>query len=200
MIRYTSCPICKSENIQEQLSAKDFTVSQTEFSIWHCNYCTVRFTQDVPGPDEIGAYYASDNYISHTDTKKGFINGLYHLVRKRTLSSKRKLIVKEGGKERGANSEAWTNSYWTLPPAGRREKPFFLIDVDSGIETQVTMQNLGKDSQIVEGQRVSCTHYRVTGNGVLSDVWFDDHDRLVRREGLRKGKKVTLQLLSATVR
>lgn len=97
MIHYTGCPICKSELIQEQLTAKDYTVSQNIFSIWQCNACTLRFTQDVPEQDAIGAYYASDNYISHSDTKKGIINSLYHLVRKRTLGAKRRLVINETG-------------------------------------------------------------------------------------------------------
>lgn len=101
MIHYTSCPVCKSELIQAQLSAKDHTVSQKEFSIWHCNSCTARFTQDIPEQDGIGAFYASDNYISHSDTKKGIINNLYHLVRKRTLASKRSMVMNEVGMRKG---------------------------------------------------------------------------------------------------
>ncbi len=101
MIHYTSCPVCKSENIQPKLSAKDHTVSQNEFPIWHCNACTARFTQDVPAQDAIGAYYASENYISHSDSRKGFINSLYHLVRKHTLRSKKRLVIKETGMIKG---------------------------------------------------------------------------------------------------
>jgi 2-polyprenyl-3-methyl-5-hydroxy-6-metoxy-1,4-benzoquinol methylase len=101
MIHYTGCPICNSNNIQEQLSAKDHTVSQQVFSIWHCNACTARFTQDVPSQDAIGAYYASENYISHSDTKKGIINSLYHLIRKRTLGAKRRLVINSTGVIKG---------------------------------------------------------------------------------------------------
>lgn len=95
MIHYAACPVCNSPLIQAQLSAKDYTVSQKDFSVWHCNACTARFTQDVPAQDAIGAYYASENYISHSDTKKGIINSLYHLVRKTTLISKRRLVLNE---------------------------------------------------------------------------------------------------------
>ena len=102
MIHYTSCPVCSSNNIQQELSARDYTVSQNIFSIWHCNNCTVRFTQDVPAQDAIGAYYASENYISHSDTKKGIINSLYHLVRKRTLGGKRRLVINETGMVKGS--------------------------------------------------------------------------------------------------
>jgi len=102
MIHYTSCPVCNSTSIQQKLSAKDHTVSQQQFFIWHCNDCTARFTQDVPAQEDIGAYYASDNYISHSDTKKGIINSLYHMVRKRTLVSKRQLVINETGKQQGS--------------------------------------------------------------------------------------------------
>jgi 2-polyprenyl-3-methyl-5-hydroxy-6-metoxy-1,4-benzoquinol methylase len=102
MIHYTGCPICNSSNIQQQLTAKDYTVSQNNFAVWHCNDCTARFTQDVPAQDAIGAYYASENYISHSDTKKGIINSLYHLVRKRTLGAKRRLVINETGTAKGS--------------------------------------------------------------------------------------------------
>ena len=101
MIHYTNCPVCSSEKITAQLTAEDYTVSHQKFSIWHCADCTARFTQDVPAQDAIGPYYQSDAYISHSDTKKGFINTLYHLVRKRTLNAKRNLIVAETGKQKG---------------------------------------------------------------------------------------------------
>ena len=143
MIHYTSCPVCKSESIQAQLSAKDHTVSQKEFSIWHCNACTARFTQDAPEQDAIAAYYASDNYISHSDTKKGIINSLYHLVRKRTLISKRKLVMNETGMMKGeildigCGTGAFLNSMkeagWTInglePDAAARNKAVELYNI-----------------------------------------------------------------------
>ena len=101
MIHYTNCPVCSSKNIVLQLTAKDYTVSQKEFAVWHCNNCTLRFTQDVPEQNAIGPYYQSDSYISHSDTKKGFINTLYHAVRKRTLNKKRQLIIDQVGMTKG---------------------------------------------------------------------------------------------------
>ncbi len=101
MSHYTKCPLCSSSAIEEKLTAKDYTVSQKDFSIWHCNNCTARFTQDAPEQREIGEYYQSENYISHSDTKKGLINRLYHSVRNKTLSAKKKLINKETRTDKG---------------------------------------------------------------------------------------------------
>ena len=101
MVTYTCCPVCKSTQIQPQLSAKDYTVSRETFSILACNDCTHLFTQNVAEQNEIGKYYASENYISHSNTQVGFVNKLYHSIRKKTLQSKKKLIVGETQKSTG---------------------------------------------------------------------------------------------------
>ncbi|HXL55239.1 MAG TPA: hypothetical protein VN958_03215, partial [Chitinophagaceae bacterium] len=100
-ITYHQCPVCNSVNIAQALKAKDYTVSKETFSIWQCNDCTCRFTQDAPAADAIGAYYQSSAYVSHSDTKKGLINKLYHAVRNYTVESKRRLIKKLSGTQNG---------------------------------------------------------------------------------------------------
>jgi ribosomal protein L37AE/L43A len=53
MIVYTSCPNCGDTNISKVLAAKDHTVSKEEFEIWECKNCTLRFTQNIPGQENI---------------------------------------------------------------------------------------------------------------------------------------------------
>ena len=74
IIHYTSCPACSSSTIAKALEAKDYTVSQEIFEIWECEDCKLRFTQNVPDKVSIGKYYDSPEYISHSNTKKGFVN------------------------------------------------------------------------------------------------------------------------------
>jgi 2-polyprenyl-3-methyl-5-hydroxy-6-metoxy-1,4-benzoquinol methylase len=100
-VHYNNCLICGSADIAFVLKAKDETVSGEYFEIWQCNNCTLRFTQDVPDEKNIGGYYKSSTYISHSNTSKGLINKLYHTVRSFTLQSKRKLVEKESGKRKG---------------------------------------------------------------------------------------------------
>jgi 2-polyprenyl-3-methyl-5-hydroxy-6-metoxy-1,4-benzoquinol methylase len=45
-----------------------------------------------PKEDELAFYYESENYISHTDTRKSIIEKLYQIVKNYTLNSKLKLI------------------------------------------------------------------------------------------------------------
>lgn len=92
-IHYNTCPACKSNQIEQQLAAKDYTVSSEMFSVWECSNCSLRFTQDVPNAQAIAPYYQSSAYVSHSDTKEGLINRLYHAVRAITLKRKLKLVV-----------------------------------------------------------------------------------------------------------
>jgi 2-polyprenyl-3-methyl-5-hydroxy-6-metoxy-1,4-benzoquinol methylase len=101
LIYYNSCPLCGSSNIREVLTAQDYTVSGEKFEIWHCGHCTGRFTQNVPSSGRIGRYYQSQEYISHSETRKGLINRLYHSVRKITLRSKANWIKAATGLKQG---------------------------------------------------------------------------------------------------
>jgi len=91
---YTACPICNSQQLQLLLTVKDYTVSQKQFNIVKCKNCQFKITQNIPTQESIGAYYESEDYISHTDTQKGLVNNLYHFARNYMLKSKRKTIEK----------------------------------------------------------------------------------------------------------
>jgi SAM-dependent methyltransferase len=93
LIHYTNCPSCESDNLLPVLSAVDYTVSHETFDILECVQCGLRFTQDVPDAAAIGPYYRSEEYISHSNTTRGLVNSLYHLVRRQTLADKRRLIL-----------------------------------------------------------------------------------------------------------
>lgn len=94
-IHYYYCPVCESKNINPLLTIKDFSVSKEDFVLWQCSHCNLRFTQDVPDENSIGRYYQSSDYISHSNTNKGFINKTYQKVRTYTLQQKAKLIGDE---------------------------------------------------------------------------------------------------------
>ena len=123
-ISLSFCPACASASVYPALSAKDYTVSGERYEIWHCDDCTLRFTQNCPNSDSIGQYYHSDNYVSHSDTTRGFINQLYHIIRNYTLRSKRLLVQKvthqktgtllEIGAGTGAFSNTMKKSGWQL--------------------------------------------------------------------------------------
>ena len=101
IIHHNTCLCCGSAAISKVMECKDYTVSQEIFEVWQCSSCTFRFTQNIPTEEEIGAWYESPDYVSHTDTKQGMINRLYHAVRNHTLKSKRQLVKNLTGLKHG---------------------------------------------------------------------------------------------------
>lgn len=83
-----NCPVCGSLLRRHFLVCKDYTASQQEFQIVRCENCGFKFTNPRPSENEIGAFYQSPEYISHSDTRKGLVNKAYRLVRNLTLRRK----------------------------------------------------------------------------------------------------------------
>lgn len=92
MEKISNCPICNSSQFLSFLSCKDYTVSRETFQIVECNSCHFKFTNPRPEEQNLGAYYKSETYISHSNTSKGFVNSAYQTVRKYTLLKKLQLI------------------------------------------------------------------------------------------------------------
>lgn len=142
-VHYTHCPVCASDKIDPLLTVKDHSVSQEVFVIWQCSSCSLRFTQDAPDQNSIGPYYQSQNYISHSNTGKGFINKVYQKVRTHTLEQKADLIIahtKPKGKilDVGAGIGAFLNvmrqKSWEVtgiePDAGARQNARNLFNLE----------------------------------------------------------------------
>jgi len=94
------CPLCDKVNLIEYIQCKDHLLSQNIFTIQKCQSCGFLFTNPRPDINEIKSYYKSDQYISHSNTRKGLINKIYHLVRSRNHVVKYELIrqYKNAGK------------------------------------------------------------------------------------------------------
>lgn len=86
------CPICSEGQFQTFLVCKDYTVSGEFFSIQACINCGFKFTNPRPSEEEIGRYYESPDYISHSNTKRGILNKTYQLVRKYAIDGKVKML------------------------------------------------------------------------------------------------------------
>jgi 2-polyprenyl-3-methyl-5-hydroxy-6-metoxy-1,4-benzoquinol methylase len=91
-VHHSSCPLCNFTDIGHFLTARDHSISKESFEIWQCKGCTFTFTQDTPAPDAIAPYYKSDAYISHSDSKEGIVNQLYHKARDYMLGRKFQLV------------------------------------------------------------------------------------------------------------
>jgi 2-polyprenyl-3-methyl-5-hydroxy-6-metoxy-1,4-benzoquinol methylase len=87
-----NCPVCNKSSFSNYLNVEDYTVSHREFTIQQCNACYFLFTNPRPPEDEIGAYYQSQDYISHHDDAKDLMSKIYTYVRDYTIGQKVKMI------------------------------------------------------------------------------------------------------------
>jgi 2-polyprenyl-3-methyl-5-hydroxy-6-metoxy-1,4-benzoquinol methylase len=92
MFKISQCPVCSGTEFKGYLTCKDYTVSQKEFEIVQCNSCDFVFTDPRPENKDLGEYYKSDAYISHSDSSAGIVNKLYKIARSFTLKSKYALV------------------------------------------------------------------------------------------------------------
>ncbi len=95
------CPVCEGNKFSTFLTTTDFFVSGEEFRIKKCESCGLGITEDIEDENNIGSYYKSENYISHSNTAVGFVNSIYHKIRKYMLGQKRKLVEKVTGLKSG---------------------------------------------------------------------------------------------------
>ncbi len=102
MVHNKACPLCSSEKISLQFSCTDHFISKETFELYKCTVCGFVFTQDYSEETEIGKYYESDDYISHSDTSKGLSNKIYRLVRTRMLHRKKRIIRNVTGLNKGS--------------------------------------------------------------------------------------------------
>ena len=96
-----ACPVCGGTHLERTLTCIDHYASGEAFHLCRCRDCGFIFTQDFPVEAEIGRYYETPDYISHSDTKKGAMNSVYHRVRSYMLKRKARLVAHEAHRKTG---------------------------------------------------------------------------------------------------
>jgi len=91
MKQISKSPIDGNE-LKLYLSCKDYTVSRETFSIFIDEKSELLVTSPRPKNEELAKYYESEDYISHSNSKKSFIDKVYQIVRNHTIKQKVKLI------------------------------------------------------------------------------------------------------------
>jgi 2-polyprenyl-3-methyl-5-hydroxy-6-metoxy-1,4-benzoquinol methylase len=86
------CPVCGNKIDKSSLHCRDYRVTGEVFNICTCANCSFAVTHTPPISAEIGKYYQTDDYVSHSETSRGIVNKLYHIVRKKTVKDKLKLV------------------------------------------------------------------------------------------------------------
>lgn len=74
------------------LKVKDYSVSGEEFQLFYNQEMEMLETHPQPSSPKFPDYYKSENYISHTDSKRNLFEKVYHFVKWISLKRKLRLI------------------------------------------------------------------------------------------------------------
>jgi 2-polyprenyl-3-methyl-5-hydroxy-6-metoxy-1,4-benzoquinol methylase len=79
-------------NKKHFLTVKDYSVSKETFDLYHDETLDMLITHPQPSLENLGKYYESEDYISHTDNKRSLFEKLYHFIKSIALKNKLNLI------------------------------------------------------------------------------------------------------------
>ncbi|MFD2517369.1 class I SAM-dependent methyltransferase [Salinimicrobium flavum] len=177
-----------STNYEEKpfLICKDHTVSGRFFELKKDEDLDLLVTHPRPEIEKLPEYYKSENYISHTDSKKTFFDKIYHLIRSYMLRKKLSWI-KKAKKEKGnlldigagtgdflkeAKEQDWKIS-GVEPNTGARE-----IAYKKGVHLKADTSSFPSDHFDV------ITMWHVLEHVPDLDIQIAELDRLLKRDGL----------------
>ena len=79
-------------NKKHFLTVTDYSVSNETFELYYDQDLDLLITSPQPSPENLGRYYESNDYISHTDSKRSLFEKAYHFVKGIALKNKLNLI------------------------------------------------------------------------------------------------------------
>ena len=79
-------------NKKHFLTVKDYSVSKETFDLYYDETLDMLITHPQPSLENLGKYYESEDYISHTDNKRSLFEKLYHFIKSIALKNKLNLI------------------------------------------------------------------------------------------------------------
>jgi 2-polyprenyl-3-methyl-5-hydroxy-6-metoxy-1,4-benzoquinol methylase len=88
----TTCPLCGSAALTKLIQSKDYTLTGETFNIDRCKICDFAFTNPRPAVENLGKYYETEKYISHSNKSKSLFDRIYFIARNINLNNKKNLI------------------------------------------------------------------------------------------------------------
>ena len=189
-IHVEQCPICHNDILKPFLMCTDFYVSQEQFRIVRCEKCDFKITQNFPSQETIGKYYETENYISHSDTKKGLVNKLYHWVRSYSLKQKVKLVEKNSNTKGGTVLDFGAGTGYFLN--AMKEKHWIVTGVEKDKDAKefalkkfdIHMQNEDFVYELPNNQKDVVTMWHVLEHVETFDTLMTKIHHILKKNGL----------------
>lgn len=85
-------PYADEKDLEPFLACIDYTVSRETFSLLHDKETGLLVTTPRPSLDALSSYYESEDYISHTDSKRSAMDKVYQMIKNYSVKRKLKMI------------------------------------------------------------------------------------------------------------
>ncbi len=184
-----TCLICGSREQTVLHECSDYLSSGETFSIGECTQCGFRFTLSPPSELKIGDYYLSEDYISHSDTKRGLTERLYHLARRIMLRKKLRLVNRVNGLNKGVLLDIGCGTGYF--PSYMKEHGWQA----TGIEINEKARNYAiskfglnvispEEVDSIQTNSFDCiTLWHVMEHFHNPELWFSTIDKMLKKEG-----------------
>ena len=185
----TVCPVCASPDTAELFHARYHLVSNLEFLIRKCHSCGMGWTVDPPSEREAGGYYASEEYISHTDRKQSISDYLYHLARSFMLGRKGNLVRKVTGMREGTLLDIGSGTGHFAAYMQKRGWKVTGIELNDDARTYsieksgITAMAPGDLKNIPTGSADCITFWHVLEHLYAPEEWLEEVKRILLPDG-----------------
>ena len=85
-------PYANEKDLSPFLACVDYTVSRETFTLLLDAKTDLLITSPRPSLDRLSAYYESEDYISHTDSKRSIMDKAYQVIKNYSVKKKVKMI------------------------------------------------------------------------------------------------------------
>ena len=90
----SKCLLCDNKGLKSTGIYTDHFLSGEQFTILKCEECELLMTHPMPELSKLSGYYASENYISHSNKRSDLFGMVYQMVRRFTHGRKYKLLTR----------------------------------------------------------------------------------------------------------
>jgi len=123
-------------NKKHFLTVKDHSVSKEIFDLYYDEELDMLITSPQPELQNLGKYYESEDYISHTDNKRSLFEKAYHFVKNIALKNKLNLINNQQPKKgKLLDIGAGTGDFLLIAKNIAKEKGISFVEEISALES-----------------------------------------------------------------
>ena len=110
------------------------------------------------------------------------------------------LVIRVNGVPKNTVADVWPSNFCRLPdkkyydPKAPLKVP--IVEPDTGNDMTGFLKFVGEERIVASGKALECYRFRIDGIPTPTDLWYDEHHRLVRQEWTERNQRMIVQMVS----